>query len=102
MLTAPAPTAQSDGLEAFVSIRFYIEKRYMRPGFIKGENGSKVNPAAEFRRNRHVEPPPGMGGIAPERNESPLLQRTDARHKELPQFPSLITVEASPESAVWR
>jgi hypothetical protein len=102
MLTAPAPTAQSDGLEAFVSIRVYIEKRYMRPGFIKGENGSKVNPAVGFRRNRHVEPPPGIGGIAPERNVSPPVQRPDARHEELPQFPSLVTVEVGPEGAVWR
>ena len=61
MLTAPAPTAHRDGPKAFVPFRVRFEERYRRPGFSEGENRSEVHPAVEFRRDRRVEPPPGMG-----------------------------------------
>ena len=38
----------------------------------------EVHPAIGLRRDRHVEPPPGMRGIASKRNLSSLLQGPNA------------------------
>lgn len=102
MLGSPTPTAQRYGLETLVSFRLRVEQHNRWPGFLEGQNAPEVNPAIGLRCDGHLEPPPGMRGVASQGNLSSLLEPPDTLDEETPQFADLTVVEVGPQGPVRR